>query len=141
MTPNIWMKLRKAVQKLASSIYMIANIWICELSQIPTGIFYFYPDVWHHICLVKEPREGLTADLEDCNKYKYLSTVNHRTCQQDMQTGRDTDKDTKPTLQVSLGHGFVLPRRCTVIVFQPQQIHNKQQEWWLHAPAVTAKEK
>ena len=77
-------------------------------------------------------------------EYGYLSTVNHRKCQQDMQTGkRDTAQIKKQniTLQVSMDSSFVLPSRCTVTIFQPQQIHNKHQEWQLHVSAVTAKEK
>lgn len=58
-----------------------------------------------------------------------------------MQTGHGTDKETKHTLQVSVDGSFVLPSRCTVTVFQPQQIHNKHREWQLHVPPVGAKEK
>ena len=89
------------------------------------------------------PRERVTVKLEGL-----MNTVSYN-CESlympaghaNTQTGQSTDKETKHTLQVSVDSSFVLPSRCTVTFFQPQQIHNKQQEWQLHVPAVSAKEK
>lgn len=60
-----------------------------------------------------------------------------------METGRrDTVQIKRPdiTLRVFMGRNSVLPSRRTETVFQPQQIHDKQQEWQLHLSAVTVKE-
>lgn len=77
---------------MQSKSWQVLSVWeqtsgYRNVLRYSIGIFYFFPDVRRHVCLVWVPQEHLTMKPEGRREYGYLSTVNRcqcrRTCKQD----------------------------------------------------------